>query len=132
MNDESPAQPDEPGPRAPRGSQDLLIYNQIFDAILGQQLLPGTKLTEEELARAKGHVQGSLALSLEDANSRMTRLGRNEITGMEHLSVDDVVAKIDAVTGSDVLDVVREGYAGPYVIGAVGPFDDDELAAYVA
>lgn len=89
-------------------------------------------LTPEELERAKGHVQGSLALSLEDTNSRMTRLGRNEITGIEHLSVDEIVARIDAVTAADVLEVVREGYAGPYVIGAVGPFEENELAAYVA
>lgn len=33
-----------------RESQDMVIYNQIFDAILAQRLLPGTKLTEEELA----------------------------------------------------------------------------------
>ena len=38
-------------------------------------------LSGEELTRAKGHVKGALALSLEDTNSRMTRLGSNEITG---------------------------------------------------
>lgn len=89
-------------------------------------------LTADELERAKGHVQGSLALSLEDANSRMSRLGRNEITGIEHLSVDEIVARIAAVTGDDVLEVVRDAYAAPYVIGAVGPFEENELAAYVA
>jgi DNA-binding GntR family transcriptional regulator len=31
-------------------SQDQFIYHQIFDAILAQRLLPGTKLTEDELA----------------------------------------------------------------------------------
>lgn len=50
MNDESTAQPTEPVPRARRKAQDQLIFNQIFDAILSQQLMPGTKLTEEELA----------------------------------------------------------------------------------
>ena len=89
-------------------------------------------LTQEELDRAKGHVQGSLALSLEDSNSRMIRLGRTETTGLEHLSVDEIVAKIDAVTEADVLAVVAEAYAGPYVLGAVGPFDDDDLLPYVA
>ena len=39
---------------------------------------------------------------------------------------------ITAVTAQDVLDVVRMAYAGPYVIGAVGPFEEGELAAYVA
>ena len=33
-----------------RESHDVTIYNQIFNAILSQRLLPGTKLTEKELA----------------------------------------------------------------------------------
>lgn len=88
-------------------------------------------LTDDELERAKGHVQGSLALSLEDPNSRMTRLGRNEVTGSEHLSVDEIVERIEAVTPDSVLDVVGEAYAGPYVLGAVGPFEPGELEPYV-
>lgn len=89
-------------------------------------------LTDDELQRAKGHLQGSLALSLEDPNSRMNRLGRNEVSGVEHLSVDEIVARIEAVSHDDVLAVVREGYGGPYVMGAVGPFEPGELEPYVA
>ena len=89
-------------------------------------------LTEAELVRAKGHVQGSLALSLEDASSRMNRIGRNELTGMEHLSVDEIVERVSAVTAADVIEVAGAAYAGPYVIGAVGPFDADDLQPLVA
>jgi predicted Zn-dependent peptidase len=89
-------------------------------------------LTAEELERAKGHVQGSLALSLEDSDSLMTRLGRTEITGVEHLSVDEIVARIEAVSEDDVLAVVRDVYSGPYVLGAVGPFDPEDLDTYVS
>ncbi len=89
-------------------------------------------ITDDELERAKGHVKGALAISLEDANSRMNRLGRNEVTGVEHLSVDETVARIAAVTPSDALAVARAAYAGPYVLGAVGPFDADDLAEFVA
>jgi predicted Zn-dependent peptidase len=89
-------------------------------------------LTPMELERAKGHVRGSLALSLEDSNSRMSRLGRNELTGIEHLSVDEVIAKIDAVTLDDTVEVAELMYTGPYVLGAVGPFESDELESYVA
>jgi predicted Zn-dependent peptidase len=88
-------------------------------------------LEVDELDRAKGHVQGSLALSLEDPNSRMNRIGRNELTGMEHLSFDQVMERIDAVTHEDVLAVARDVYAGPYVIGAVGPFDAADLEAFI-
>lgn len=34
---------------SPRGSQDSRVYSHIFDAILEQRLLPGTKLSEEAL-----------------------------------------------------------------------------------
>jgi len=89
-------------------------------------------ISEAELERAKGHVQGSLALSNEDANSRMNRLGRDEITGIEHLDVDETVERIGQVTREDVVAVAKAAYGGPYVLGAVGPFDDDDLAEYVA
>ncbi len=88
-------------------------------------------LTSAELLRAKGHVKGALALSLEDTNSRMTRLGRNAITGVEQLSVDDVVGKIEAVTADDVLAVAQDLYSGPFVLGAVGPFEAGELEEFV-
>jgi predicted Zn-dependent peptidase len=88
-------------------------------------------ITEEELARAKGHVQGALAISLEDADGRMNRLGRNEVTGLDHRSVDEIVAKVDAVTLSDVVDVSRAAYGGPYVIGATGPFEESDLEEFV-
>ncbi len=90
-----------------------------------------TGITEEELARARGHVQGSLALSLEDADGRMNRLGRNEITGLEHLSVDEIMARVDAITLDDVIEVSRAAYAGPYVLGATGPFDVEDLVEFV-
>jgi predicted Zn-dependent peptidase len=89
-------------------------------------------LTDEELERAKGHVKGSLALSLEDSNSRMSRMGRNELVGMTHYSVDEVVEKIEAVTAQDTIDIAAEMYSGPFVLGAVGPFEPDELESYVA
>ena len=88
-------------------------------------------ITEAELDRAKGHVKGALALGLEDANSRMSRLGRTEITGMEHISVDETVERIAAITNDDIMAVAEVAYSGPKVIGAVAPFGEDELKEYV-
>jgi predicted Zn-dependent peptidase len=88
-------------------------------------------LTAEELDRAKGHVKGSLAIGLEDANSRMNRLGRTEITGLEHLTVDETVERLAAVTHQDIVDVAAASLAAPFMVGAVGPFDADDLQEYV-
>ena len=41
--------------------------------------------------------------------------GRTELTGIEHLSMDEIVARIEAVTEDDILGVVRDVYSGPYV-----------------
>ena len=84
-------------------------------------------ITTEELLRAKGTMRGGLALAMEDANSRMVRLGRDELVGAEHLSVDERIARIEAVTLEDVHEVAREFLAGPRVIAAVGPFEEGDL-----
>ena len=88
-------------------------------------------ITPEELNRAKGNMNGSLALSMEDTNSRMVRLGRHELTGVPHLTLDETVARIDEVTLDDVHRVASELFSGSFVLGAVGPFEDVDLERFV-
>jgi len=88
-------------------------------------------VTAEELDRAKGNMKGSLALTMEETNSRMVRLGRHELTGVSHLSLDETVAAIDAVTLDDVHAVAEEVFSSPRVLGAVGPFAAADLEQYV-
>jgi predicted Zn-dependent peptidase len=89
-------------------------------------------ITPEELERAKGSMRGGLALSLEDANSRMVRLGRDELAGMPHLSVDERLEKLDGVDLDMVKSVAADVYGAPVrVMGAVGPFDEGELDLYL-
>ena len=89
-------------------------------------------ITAEELERAKGSMRGGLALALEDPNSRMIRLGRDELVGMPHLSVDERLAKLEAVTLDDAQSIARDLFTGQRMIGAVGPFDEGELDQYLA
>ena len=51
---------------------------------------------------AKGHLTGSLAMSLETSASRMRRLGRSELVEGEIPTLDEVIARIEAVTADDV------------------------------
>jgi predicted Zn-dependent peptidase len=88
-------------------------------------------VTEAELERAKGSMRGGLALSLEDSNSRMVRLGRDELAGMPHLSTDERLERLNAVTREDVQNVAREMYSAERLIGAVGPFDPVDLEPYL-
>ncbi len=106
-------------------SQVLGLVHQELDRMSEEGL------TDEELERSKGHMKGRLALSLEDANSRMTRLGRAELSGVEHLGVDEIIRRVEEVGRGDVLEVARELFDAPRVIGAVGPFDEEDLQPFV-
>jgi predicted Zn-dependent peptidase len=103
-------------------------------SLIGEELAKVVEdgITAEELERAKGSMRGGLALALEDPNSRMVRLGRDELSGMPHLSVDERLEKLDAVDLDMVKTVAADFYGAPVrVIGAVGPFEEGELDRYL-
>ena len=52
-------------------------------------------LTPEEVARGRGQLQGNLVLGLEDTGSRMSRLGKSELSYGEYLPVREVLARLD-------------------------------------
>jgi predicted Zn-dependent peptidase len=68
---------------------------------------------------------------MEDPNSRMVRLGRDEINGGTHLSIDQRIARIEAVTLDSVKEVAEAVYTGPRVMGVVGPLEPGEFDRWV-
>jgi predicted Zn-dependent peptidase len=75
----------------------------------------------DELARGKGQLKGGLVLGLEDSASRMTRLGKSELVDDELLSIDEVLARVEAVTLDDVRVLAAELFSQPEVLAIVGP-----------
>ncbi len=78
-------------------------------------------ITADELARGKGQLRGGLVLGLEDSGSRMSRLAKAELVYDELLSIDEVMARIDAVTLEDVREVAAQLFSQPEVLAIVGP-----------
>jgi predicted Zn-dependent peptidase len=64
----------------------------------------------EDVARAKKHVKGSYVLSMESPSSRMQSLGRNILSGLPVLSVDEVLARVDAVTPDEIAQAAAAYY----------------------
>jgi predicted Zn-dependent peptidase len=81
-------------------------------------------LTEAEVARGRGMVKGGLVLGLEDTGSRMSRLGKSELLYPKLLSVDDLLALVDAVTVDQVRALAAEVLARPMSLAVIGPFDE--------
>lgn len=88
-------------------------------------------ITEEELERGKGHMRGSMVLSLEDPSSRMSRLGKSELVQGEILSIDELVARINAVTLEDVARVAAD-LLGPEarVLSVIGPAAEEDFVPW--
>ena len=106
---------------APERVDELL---DVLDAEL-QRVVTDRGVSERELAAARGHLRGSLALSLESSGSRMHRIGRSEITLGEIPTLDELVARIDAVAAHDVARVVERVLAGvDRTLAVVGPFTE--------
>ena len=79
-------------------------------------------ISEDELARGKGQVRGSTVLSLEDNFSRMSRVGKSELTGRPVLSLSEMVRRIDAVTTAQIQDMAQRIFAStPPTTVVVGP-----------
>ncbi|MBO0827682.1 MAG: insulinase family protein [Streptosporangiales bacterium] len=79
----------------------------------------------DELDRGKGQLRGAAVLGMEDMSSRMSRLGKSELVYGELLSVDQILARVDAVTREDVQQVARDLLDGRLNLAVVGPFDED-------
>jgi predicted Zn-dependent peptidase len=82
-------------------------------------------LNEEEFERAKGHVKGSMVLSLEETSGRMSRLGRSETGHGEILSVDEMLERVERVTLSDANRVAAAVLSRPMALTVLGPFRHD-------
>nr|WP_255658783.1 pitrilysin family protein [Actinoplanes sp. L3-i22] len=81
-------------------------------------------ITPEELVRGRGMVKGSYVLGLEDTSSRMSRLAKSELLHGDLMGVDELLARVDAVTLVDVAKVAGELLAREHSLAVVGPFDE--------
>jgi predicted Zn-dependent peptidase len=65
-------------------------------------------VSEEELRRSKAQLKGSLMLSLESSTSRMSNLARQEMYFDRFYDLDELIARIEAVTAEDLIKMANE------------------------
>jgi predicted Zn-dependent peptidase len=62
---------------------------------------------DDEVERAKRNLSGNLVLALEGMNTRMVRMGRNEMHHERDIPVEETLAKIEAVTNEGLIELAR-------------------------
>ena len=95
--------------------------------IIGRELarLHAEGLDGAELERAKEHVKGRMVLGLESSAARMSRCARSVLFGVPLLSLDELLARVDAVTADDVAALATEYYDPERLSAAcIGPEEE--------
>ena len=87
------------GTRAENLAECLEIANDEIAEVAEGRLRKG------ELERAKENLKGRIMLSLESTSNQMSRLGKSLISDTELLSLDRIIAEIDAVTPDSIAEL---------------------------
>jgi predicted Zn-dependent peptidase len=105
------------------GAKQLdVLYETIQETL---EKLKQDGITEKELINSKEQLKGSLMLSLESTNSRMSRNGKNELLLKRHRSLDEIIEQIDQVTKHSVDGMATSVFTDKYSVSLISP--DGEL-----
>ena len=89
-----------------------------------------TPVSAEELERNKAYLRGGIELGLEGTQQVASWLGSQESLHSHVLSIDEVVARVNAVTAQDIQRVAQACFAPEWRrLAIIGP-DDPRRAAY--
>ncbi len=99
---------------------------EAVDAVLKElDRIQSEPVTPEELRDAKEYTKGSLYLSVENVDSQMVRLAQNEIHFGESIPLEEVVARIEAVTQDDIRRLARDLFSpAALALTFLGPVTD--------
>jgi predicted Zn-dependent peptidase len=101
-------------------------------AITAEQIadIGGGNLPARELERAKENLKGRILLSMESTSTRMNRLGKTLVADSELLSLDRIVAEIDAVDAESVCSLAAALLEPELLsVAGIGPSEEHFLAA---
>ena len=101
---------------------------EVLDIVCSELDLLGREgISERELAIAQGNLRAETLLACEDSGARMSRIGAGLLLHGEILPVDQVLARVEAVTLEQVRTAAGEMLAAPRTLSVVGPFDESDL-----
>lgn len=77
--------------------------------------------TDAEIKRAKAQIRSGNLMALESTSSRCDKLGRSILSHGKPRSVDEIIAKVDAVSTDDLNRVATKIFSGKPSLSAIGP-----------
>ena len=83
--------------------------SKVVECIVSEfRKLKTDMVSQDELRRSKDQLKGSLMLSLESSNARMSNLARQEMYFDHFYGLDELIAKIEAVTADELKELANQ------------------------
>jgi predicted Zn-dependent peptidase len=112
---------------------DPADVEELMRVAVGEIVIAAETMTEVEVARAKTQMKAGLLMALESSATRAEQVARQMITYDRPMTVEEIVAKIEAVTVESVREagraLVRRGRPA---VAVLGPGTGLESAAAIA
>ena len=96
---------------------------ELIPALCDQITGLADSLREEEVNRARAQLKSSLLMALESTGARCEQVAQHLLIFDRVLSVEELVARIDAIDADQIAALARQVFAGAPVLAAVGPLD---------
>ncbi|MEO5926334.1 MAG: pitrilysin family protein [Bryobacteraceae bacterium] len=97
------------------------IMNEMHEAA-------ATRVSDEELRRAKDHLKGSIVLGLESTSSRMANLARQETYFGRFMSMDEMLQRVEQVTAEEVQVLAQKFFQPKQIaVAMLGPLGGFKL-----
>jgi predicted Zn-dependent peptidase len=106
-----------------KADEVVAIMKSVLDSVAKDGI------TAEEVERGKGQLRGGMVLGLEDSGSRMSRIGKAELTFGDVLGLDGLLELVESVTPAQVNELAAELTARPLCLTVVGPFGEHDFDA---
>ena len=111
---------------------DATDLPELMRVVVAEIANAAETVTEVEIARAKAQMKAGLLMALESSGARAEQLARQMLAYGRPLTIDEIVAKVDAVTVESARAAGRALIArGRPAIAAIGPGPGLESAASI-
>jgi predicted Zn-dependent peptidase len=99
-------------------------FDQVLDLVRAEiENVKKNNLTQDEVNKAKTQIRGGLVLGLENMSSRMMRMGKSLLYFGRVIPLNEIMAKVNAVTHDDIDRVTQTLFGdSKMTLAAVGPF----------
>ncbi len=101
------------------GANQLGLLSETIQETLS--VLKRDGITPKELENSKEQMKGSLMLSLESTNSKMSRNGKNELLLGKHKTMDEIITELNAVSLESVNGLSRRLFTDDYALSLISP-----------